>query len=310
MKIKILVAITTLALAALAGCKGGSFGEAVDFKFNVAKGTKFTYGITMDMNMNQAVMGQNMKVNSKIAMGYQFEVLDDSAGWKRLSTTISRFAMHMNANGMNMDFDTDEPENDSTGDGSPMEKVGKILGALKGGQFVFTMNGDGQIGEITGIKDITSKILARMPAEDTAIAAQSLEKTFNEESFKQNMQQSFAMYPGKAVKPGDTWTKTMNMISNGMPMKLENTYTLQSVEGDSIKVAVASKITADGLSSIMPGMDISMTGDMKGLNTFNKTSGMPVSGDDNMTIDMKMKMQGQEVPMKMDMKMTMAGKKL
>ncbi|HWB27829.1 MAG TPA: DUF6263 family protein [Chitinophagaceae bacterium] len=305
MKIKTLLVVAGIAYFILPGCKGS--GDAIDFKFNVPKGTKFSYTVGMNMGMDQAVMGQSMKVASKITIAYLFEVLDDSAGgWKKIRTTISRFGMQMNANGMEMNFDTDTPSEDTTG---PMAQVGKIFGALKGGQFVFTMNGDGKIGEITGIREMTDKIIAGMTSVDTSVARTSLDKAFNEENFKQNLQQSFAMYPGKPVKPGDSWSKSIEMNSNGMPMKLDNTYTLKSVEGDSIKVDVVSKITAGG-SAMMQGMNLDITGDMKGINTFDKATGMPTSGDDNMKMDMKMKMQGQEVPMKMDIKVEITGKKL
>lgn len=303
MKLRNLLVIAFTGMIALSACGGSS----VDFKFNVPKGTKFNYNVVMDMNIDQNVMGQSVKVDSKITMGYVFEVIDDSAGWKKMTSTVSKFGMVMNANGMNMNFDSDVPVSDTaTG---PMAKVGKIFGALKGGQFTFTMNEKGEVGQVMGMHDMINKIVANMPATDSAMGAATLGQSFSEESFKQNIQQSFAMYPGKPVKVGDSWTKTLQMNNNGMPMTLNNTYTMQGVEGDKINVKVDSKITSNG-GGPMPGMQVDMTGELKGVNSFDKTTGMPVSGADNMKVDMKMKMQGQEIPMKMDMKMTISGQKI
>jgi len=303
MKFNHWLAIACMGVIALQGCKGG-----VDFKFNAPKGSRFIYTNVIDANIEQNVMGQSVKVDSKITTGYLFEVISDSAGWKKLTCTISKFVIAMNANGMSMNVDSDEPVADTAT--SPMAKMGKILGALKNGQFTLTMNEKGDIGQVTGMQDMLNKIVAGIPQADSAMGAAMLAKSFSEESFKQNMQQSFAIYPGKSVKTGDTWTKTLQMSNNGMPMTLNNTYTLQSVEGDKINVKVDSKITSGSGSSPMQGVQVDMNGEMKGLNSFDRATGLPVSGNDNMKIDMKMKMQGQEMPMKMDIKMTITGKKL
>lgn len=307
MKIKTLLAAACAATIFLSGCKGsGAGGDAVTFKFNVPKGTKFSYAVGMDMNMNQTMGGQQVAVKTNLGMGYTFEVTADSAGWKTMNATISRVAMDMNANGMSMKFDSDSPNTDTT---SPMAKVGVMLGAMKGGQFSFTMNENGEIGQVTGIEEMTQRIISSMPAAQADMARQTIGKTFNEQSFKQNMQQAFAMYPGKPVKIGDTWTRTLTMDNNGMPMKLDNTYTLQAVEGSNLKVKVDSKITSAGTNAAVPGMQIDMTGDLKGVNSFDEATGMPLNGDDDMNLDMKMKMQGQEMPVKLKMKMTITGKK-
>jgi len=311
MKIKTLLAAACAAIIFLSGCKGGGTsgggsGDAVAFKFNVAKGTKFSYLLGMNMDMNQSVMGQQVKMKTDIGMGYTFEVTGDSAGWKTMTATISKISMNMAANGMSMKYDSDSPSSDTTG---PMGKMGAIMGAMKGGQFGFTMNENGEIGQVTGINEMVQKMTGSMVGDQAAIANQAIGKTFNEQSFKQNMQQSFAMYPGKPVKPGDSWSKKLTMDNNGLPMSLDNTYTLQAVEGNTLKVKVESKITSAGSTVAAPGMSVDMTGDLKGLNTFDQATGLPLSGDDNMTINMKMKGQGQEIPMKMDMKITITGKK-
>lgn len=304
MKIILLPAVALAATALLTGCSSNT----VDFKFNVAKGSKFNYTIAMDMNMDQAMMGQHMKVNTKVTMGYVFEVLNDSAGWKTVSSTIDRIGMNVDANGMNMRYDSDSTSNtDTTG---PTAKVGKIFGAMKGGQFTFTMNTNGEVGQVSGMKEMVQKMIEGAGTFDSAGINETMNKTFNEQTFKQNLQQSFAMYPGKPIKPGESWNKTLTMDNNGMIMKLDNTYTLESVSNNIAKVRVASKISSGGGAGALAGMQMDMSGDLKGINNFDLPTGMPLSGDDNMQMDMKMHVQGQEIPMKMNIKITIAGKKL
>src|ERR1700709_2615581 len=84
--------------------------KAIDFKFNLPKGSGYDYNIDMNMGLKGNANGQPMDVSNKMAMGYHFSVIDDSAGWKKVSTTISHLAMTMNAGGVNIDYDSDKPD--------------------------------------------------------------------------------------------------------------------------------------------------------------------------------------------------------
>src|SRR5438046_7766042 len=86
----------------IAGCGSGSETKTADgyvLKFNMAKGTKFEYSVTMDMGMKESVMGKDVDVKNKMLISYTFAVTGDSAGWKKVDATISRIAMDMNAEG-------------------------------------------------------------------------------------------------------------------------------------------------------------------------------------------------------------------
>jgi hypothetical protein len=300
MKIKLLPVVVLAATILFLGC--GS--NEVSFKFNVPKGAKFSYSVGMDMNANQAMMGQEMKINSKITFVYLFEVLNDSAGWKTIRSTINRIGMNVNGGGIMMKIDTDSTNTDTTG---PMAKIGQIFGAMKGGQFTFTMNENGEVGQMTGMQEMVQKISNSMGA-DAAVASETMSKVFNEQAFKQNLQQSFAMYPGKPVKPGESWNKTLTMDNNGMIMKLNNTYTLDSAANGVARVRVASIITSGG-DAPAAGPQTDMSGELKGINYFDLPTGMPLSGNDNMVANIKMHAQGQEMSIKLDNKITIEGKK-
>ncbi len=291
-------------ICVLLGCRGGT-GKTIDFKFNAPKGTRFSYNVETKMNVNEADAGTDIKVGNDITMGYVFEITSDSMGWKTIQATIAKAAMNVDANGMNAKYDSDEPGNDSAG---PMAKLG-MFSAVKGGQFIFTINRNGEIGSVNGMQEMIQKILSRLSPDDTLAAGQAIGSIFTERGFKQNLQQCFAMYPGKPVKVGDSWNKTLAMEYNDMAMKLDNTYTLESLEGTVAKIKVVSKVTpAPGISEKNGQMDF--TGDMTGLNSFNLTTGLPANGESNMRLDIKTKMHGNETPMKMDLKMTVTGKKI
>ena len=154
--------------------------------------------------------------------------------------------MHINSNGVNVDFDSDKATDTSD---VVSGTVGKVLGALKGGQFGFTMNEQGKIGSVTGINDMMQRIMSSINLQGAGSMAAGMSSTFNDDNFKQNIQQSFGMYPDKPVKTGDTWTNTMNTNNQGIQMKIDNTYTLESVKDSTANVKVDSKISSPGENS-------------------------------------------------------------
>ncbi|MBS1916340.1 MAG: hypothetical protein JST87_08675 [Bacteroidetes bacterium] len=288
----------------LISCGGGS-GDAITLKFNLGKGSKMDYSGTVDMHISENVMGNNINVQNKMRMGYLFEVTNDSAGWKTLNSTISRISMDMNANGQSLKFDTDSATSDTTG---PTGMMLKIFGAMKGGQFAFTMDDKGHVGEVTGMREMMEHALANINVPNSDMIMRNMGKSFDASNFKQNLEQSFAMYPDKPVKPGDTWTRTSSINSNGMPVKMENTYTLNSVSGNVADVKVSSKLSS-GADSSSTGVK-ELTGTMTGDTHYDVSTGVPVDGNMEMKMTMKVNAQGQEIPVNMVMNIASTGKKL
>lgn len=285
----------------LFSCNNKPGSDAINLKFNLPAGSSYDYNVDMDMAMNGNVNGQPVNMKNKMAMGYRFAAVGDSSGWKKLTASINRVAMHINSNGVNIDFDSDKATDTSDVVSATM---GKVLGALKGGQFGFTMNENGKIGSVTGINDMMQRIMSSINVPDAGSVAAGMGGAFNDENFKQNIQQSFGMYPDKPVKPGDTWTNTMDINNQGIQMKIDNTYTLESVNGNTANVKTDSKISSLGTDSM--GITGTMTGNMK----FDIPTGLPIDGNLDMNMKMTMNTGGQVVPMNTDINMKITGKKI
>lgn len=306
---KLIMAFLAITVAGIFyACKTGTPADGINLKFNLAKGDHFDYAMDLDMHMKQNIMGTDMDVNSKMNISYVFEAKEDSAGWKKMNATISRIAMNMDAGGMKINIDSDMPDTSSST--NPMGKIGKVFTAMKGGSFTFIINDKGEVGYVTGIQDMMQK--AASSVNDPAVSAGAmagLSQSFNEEQFKQNLEQSFGIYPGKAIKPGDSWQKTMTINNNGIVMKADNTYTLESVENNNANIKIVSKISSGGDSTQMAGIKMKMDGTMNGTMRFDVPSGMPMSGQTNMDLTMQVENQGNTIPIKMNMTMNITGKK-
>jgi hypothetical protein len=301
---KILSLPLMVAFIYLASCNNATT-DTVELKFKLPKGNKYEYAMNMQMTMNQKMMGKDIDMKNTMGFTYLFEVLNDSADWKTISSTISRISMDMDAMGRTMHFDTDMQSGDSTG---PEAIMGKIFGAMKGSQFTFTVNDKGDIGEIRGLKEMREKMMSGLPVDEGSAAA-GMGNAFDEENMKQNMQQAFQAYPGKPVKVGESWTKTTTQKIQGMEVKSENTYTLESVKGNDATVKVATKMNLVG-SGEVPGGTMNLTGTGQGKTHYDLETGMTSDGDIDMKMDIKVKADTTEIPMSMNMKMKIKGKKI
>ncbi len=290
------------ALLLLVSCNTKS-KEAIELKFNMHKGSRFEYNITMDMNMQQIAMRQDSGVKNTMGFTYLFEVVEENDTAKTVASTINKINMAMDAMGNQMHFDTDSVHGQDTS--TPNAMLGNIFSTLKGAKFTFRINNKGEISDIQGLNDMRQK-MASVPGAPPIEAMSGL---FNEESFRQNIEQAFAAYPGKPVKTGESWTKNVSATSQGMKVNSINTYTLQSVQGDDALIKVASKLSSAG-SEQMQGMQMNMTGTSAGTMHYDIPTGMPTDANVDMKMDIKMKGQGLDMPMTMTSKMTIKGKKL
>jgi len=281
--------------AGIGNCYSQSGNKPISLKFDLPKGSGYDYNMTTDMTTKVNAGGQDVNVDNTMGIGYHFSVLGDSAGWKRISSTISKIVININTGGMNMDYDSDKPLDTADVMNATLAKT---LGNIKGAQFVFTMNGRGEVGSVTGINEM----LQRMSAEDDNAMGSGIGNPFNEENFKQSMQATFGSYPDKPVKPGDSWTKTITTTNAGMLMKMESVYNLESYSGNIADVNVSSKISSTDTTQ---GFNGTMTGLMK----YDIPTGMPVDGDLIMALNMNVNTGDQAMPINMDIKMKVTGKR-
>jgi hypothetical protein len=224
-------------------------------------------------------------------------VTGDSSGWKKLSALISKIAMNISTGGMNINYDSDKPT-DSTDMIS--STLGKVLGTLKNSQFAFTMNEKGDIGSISGINEMMEKMTAN--ASGLGPMTSGISGAFDEDNFKQNLKQAFGIYPGKPVKPGDSWSSSNNTNKGGMEIKSDNVYTLESVAGNIANIKVNSKISS-------PDTTTNIAGTITGTMQYDIPSGVAVDGDLDTNMNMNVNAGGQSIPMTIGIKTKITGKK-
>jgi hypothetical protein len=216
-------------------------GDGVRLQFNLQKGKTYTY--SMDMDMESEMQGQAM--NNDMQFDYTVEVLDAQDSVKTLKTTYDHISMKIKAGQMDLSFDTNEPQKDSAADfrTNPMGVMSNMFYAMKGKSFEMKINNQGEVLAITGLDELRQAMMNSLGGDETVQQAmgQAFQQQFNEENIKSSFSQAFSIFPDKAVKVGDSWTKKMSM---GAPMasEMNTTYKVKEINNNEVVLDVASDI--------------------------------------------------------------------
>jgi len=272
-----IAAVGTLATAA--SCGSGN-GAPVELKMNFKSGDKYLY--TTEINQNIG-MGQNLGMDQNITMEMLYNCTGgDNNGNKNLQITYQRILMEVKSPMGNMKYDSKEPSA-----GPDMTGLG-IMDSLIGKSFGLEVAPDGSIKKVSGLEDILASFT------QNGETAPGIKSQLSDTAIRMMMQNSFDMYPGHAVKVGETWTKKMQMAFSGVQVNVDNTYSLKSVEGDKATLSVASvlNLPVTEMGGATENSQMELSGKQDGTIEVDIPSGQVLSSKVNSDIKGKMTMGG------------------
>ena len=216
--------------------------QTVDLKLNLAEGKTFDYAF--DYEIIQKADGREVTTN--LAMAYTVEVLPSPGLSRTMKATYNRVAMKIQTAEQTMEIDTDQPtlqyDPAST---NPMHVFALAFQRLIGRSFTVTTTPNGDIDTVAGFRTIMRGVLDSLPVSEEAKldVAQAMEQQFSDEAVKRMFEQTFNIFPGKPVAVNDDWTKQTTTPANLLQnIETENTYTLDQIEGNSVKLSLKSDI--------------------------------------------------------------------
>jgi Family of unknown function (DUF6263) len=251
--------------------KNATTSKMLKFNFENGKG----YDYEMNVNMDQEIMGQKMKMD--MFSYYSMDVTGDDGSMKTVTTTFERIKMDMNVAGMDISIDSDKKV---AGDeeGNPMAIMNKLFGAISGRKFVMKINPEGKVEEVTGVKELATSIADSLGLEgkEREDIVAKFNDQFGEKSMKDQFERILYIFPNKEIKVGDSWEKNTN--SGGqLGGKYTSNYTVKEIEGDMVTLEEKSKIAGEEEGA-------SMKGNVVGLIVVDSKNGLVVSSDQDMTI--------------------------
>lgn len=287
----------------LPSCKSGTekestgSGEAVTIKLDFKPGDKFLYSTSIDQKISYT---ESMSMDQSMLMEMIYAYSGEDAGNKKLSITYDHIMISMNSPMGKMSFDSKDPQKSEGGMG--------IMDSLIGKSFSISVAPNGDIVKVEGLSDLISS-LSKSSDQNTR---NEISGQFSDTAVKLMMQNSFDIYPGKAVKVGETWSKKSQMGLSGVHIDVENTYTLKSVEGNKATVSVTSlmNLPKTDMGAAASGMQMEMKGKQEGTMDVDIITGQILSGKTSQDIKGTMTGMGQQMPMNIKGNIVISSKKL
>jgi len=269
-----------------------STAQTYDLKLNLKKGQHYKQSMIMDMDMNQSIAGQEMKVGTKMQFEFTQTVKSiTSKGDFEIESEYSRVAMDMDAMGQQMSYDSNVKD---TTDNEFSKTFSKSFGKILGKKFTIVLTPKGKVVEIKGFKEL---IEALEKGKMDASTKKLIEGTFDEHKMTSSFESSYHMLPDNPVKIGDSWAQKKS-VESMFPIDISTTYTLKEVNNGIAKIMVKGDFTIkkDDYEANGMTMKINFTGGYDGFYDLDINTGISNSAQINMPMKGTMEVMGMEVP--------------
>ncbi len=215
-----------------------------ELNFSLEKGKVYGQHNSVSSVTKQTMMGQEMVYTSNAGSTTYFKLNEEGEGDGLYELWYDDISLSFSGMGQEQLFSSADTSN-------PM---GAVLAKVVQKKFQARISKDGNIGEVTGLEEMIEAISTDAEGNTDPMAEQ-ISASFGEDGLARNLERGLNFFPGKALKKGDTWTKTQ-LSDSGMPLIIENTYTLASTEGEYAMIDVAAVISVDPDNA---------TGDLQGM---------------------------------------------
>jgi len=273
---KHMIAIAVLVAVALLLAGPATAADTVQFKLHADKGTQFKMNVTVDQDITQEFMGQELAIEQTMGFGTTFKVTDvDADGALTVEVKYDSVLFKQESAMASVEYDSTDPPDDI-----PMQAA--AFAALVGRGFTMKLSPTAQILEIKGVDKMIDEIMESMDVPEGVPVEQvknDLKRQFGDEGLKQQMQQMFRMLPDKPVGVGDSWDDEVT-VGGMMPVITKSKYTVKAIENGAATIEVETTIAPDEKAKPVEmgnsTMAMKMTGNQKGTTQVDLKTGFPL----------------------------------
>lgn len=290
MQLKIFWTVSVFFLL-LTSCK-----NSYELKFDPEEGSKYQVQVITNAITGQETMGQQVKMSAVTEMNLLYETEKIKGDLKDLKISFQNMRTSQNTNGQEIVIDTENPDTSNPGY--------HMLSAMMGSQFLVTINSMGEVGEVKGMDVMIDKVLAINNPESLKKKEQieaRVKHFMSDEILKNMLEQNLRIFPEGKVQEGDTWKQEL-FVSQPLPMNIVSSFKLNKVSGTIAHLEVSAVISPvkGGIEMMGMKIDTEMNGIQKGVIEIDAITGMAIRSEITQDIDGKMKVMGQEIPMKVN----------
>lgn len=152
--------------------------------------------------------------------------------------------------------------------------------------FSLKISPEGRISEIKDLEKVRSNVQQKLPPGPTKeLAMNSLKQWLDEQTLRESIENSIAIYPDKPVGVGDSWSRIVT-YSSGTAMILESKWTLKERENGVAVIEVDSTIKPNPQAKpVEMGQGITssseFTGNQQGLIEIQESTGLIIKSNIN-----------------------------
>jgi hypothetical protein len=244
------VAASAVALAVLSGPTLSALRQDVTFRYRWTKGETIRYRIIQQSTTTiSGIPGMgDMAIDQSNAQVFTIVAEEVTPERTTLRQVIESVKMEMNSPMFALSFDSANPDTGA----NPMNGMLKgVVSPMVGASFTLVMAPTGEVQKVEGLSKLAEKMFQSVP-QDPGMAGilDGLKANLSDEAMRSQFAQTFAQFPNRPIKSGDTWTNqvsTPNPMLGGLITSL--TWTLKAVEGEGsnrvAKIATALTIKQD-----------------------------------------------------------------
>jgi len=245
------------------------------------------YQTVNEMQIRQTLMGMEMPSNMKSEMLIEMTATEKNNDEIRVDFSYLSSAVQVSSPIINFRVDSDTDIETLSG----MEKeMAQIINSFVGKTVNIIFRTDGSIKSISGFDAIRD-----FNPANPAMAM------FGEDAIRQLFEQSFSVYPDKEVRVGDSWSRNMELVMQGMNTNSESTLTLTSIADN---VASLDMVITMVMTSTEAEIDGNISGEIKGKAKLDIPTGMIISFNQEGSVGGTLQARGMEIGMEMIVKGT------
>lgn len=261
--------VYTQLLIALIMCSNVVFAaKEIKLSYNLQQGQKYSLEIKNNQTISMTMSGQSMVLKQKMEMIQDVHVKNvNEQNHQQLDLTYSRIVFNQNAMGMEVSWDSQNPDTSN----ALNQQIGQAMSKMIGTPTEIVIDEKGN----------------PLSLNKTGSAAQSA----NLAGFESGM---MVVYPSETLRAGEKWSTKLQPDPKS-DFVIESSYTLEEIKGKTAVISFIGTITG---SQIM-GEKAVISGTISGTSEVDLKTGWLLNAAVNQKLEMEMEQQGMRIPMQM-----------
>ena len=260
-----------------------------------AVNSKVNYVIKDNTSSIMSMKGIDIHIEANSNYDYTLEYRGDSAGLSSFRVVLNSIKTHSEQFGMSIDINTDSIVADTSK--FSLSNISKLYKAITGQPFIIYINKFGNIYNTNGAKEICNKAFSKSELNNIAKIYQN---QLNEHLLTSSLVKLFAYLPNKLIEVNDKWSKNDSITISSVHFSSISNFQLDKLDAGIANIALNSVHSYQGpyKTPIGTTVDVTLSGDTKGIYNVNTATGMLNSFASTISFDAKMSMNEIEIPMK------------